>query len=135
MDGISLIGGIGGVWDIIKTLGLPGVIVVMYWMQLKENEKNRKALARERADLLKEIYTERKEASSALDTVLEKYKEDMVEQRQMYRDNAQLVKEYSRLSGDLRAVVAANTSAMTDLTAAVGHNQFCPIVREKGGTE
>jgi len=135
MDGISLIGGIGGVWDIIKTLGLPGVIVVMYWMQLKENEKNRKALARERAELLKEIYTERKEASAALDTVLEKYSADMAEQRQMYRDNVHLVKQYRQISSDLRAVVAANTSAMTDLTAAVGHNQFCPIVRREGGTE
>lgn len=146
MEGISLIGSIGAVWDIIKALGLPGVIVVMWWMQGKENENNRKEQARERSELLKEqarersellkeIYIERKRASDALKTVLDSYKADMSEQRQMYRDNVLLVKTYEQLGGDLRAVVAANTSAMTEMTSAVEHNQFCPMVRQKGGTE
>lgn len=68
-------------------------------------------------------------------TILNQYKADMSEMRRMYENNVILVKEYQRLAGDLREVVMINTQTFSTLTEAISHNQFCPIVREKGGTK
>ena len=60
---------------------------------------------------------------------------------QMYEHNVQLVKDYSELAKDVKDsskrmtdVVMINTQTFSTLTEAIKTNQFCPIVREKGGT-
>jgi hypothetical protein len=51
----------------------------------------------------------------------------------MYRDNAELVKNYDKVSHDFREVVVANSTISADLKNAIRHNLFCPLVREKTG--
>lgn len=57
--------------------------------------------------------------------------EDVV---RMYESNIRLVDKYEKIATDLKDVVMINTSTFSKLTDAIEHNQFCPIVREKGGT-
>ncbi len=51
----------------------------------------------------------------------------------MYESNVKLVEQYEKVSKDLKDVVMVNTSTFSKLTEAIKGNQFCPIVREKGG--
>jgi hypothetical protein len=52
----------------------------------------------------------------------------------MYESNVRLVEKYEKIATDLNTVVMVNTETFSKLTEAIEHNQFCPIVREKGGT-
>jgi len=65
--------------------------------------------------------------------VLARYKEDMAEMRRMYESNVKLVEETQMLAKDLKDVVMVNTQTFSQLTDAIKHNQFCPIVRKEGG--
>ena len=53
----------------------------------------------------------------------------------MYEQNVQLVENYESVASDLKDVVMVNTQTFSTLTKAIETNQFCPIVREKGGTQ
>ncbi len=61
--------------------------------------------------------------------VLNQYKSDMVEQREMYRANVSLCRDFSSVAEDLRNIVTLNVQAMTRIDDAVRQNQFCPMVR------
>lgn len=52
----------------------------------------------------------------------------------MYESNVKLVEQYEKVASDLKDVVMMNTNALSTLSGAIEHNQFCPIVRDKGGT-
>lgn len=58
------------------------------------------------------------------------YLKDVV---RMYENNAELVKNYQKVSGDFREVVVANTQICANLKNAINHNLFCPIVRKEAG--
>jgi|GEM_PF-2964867 nitrogen fixation-related uncharacterized protein len=49
------------------------------------------------------------------DKVLAQYREDMLEQRKMYENNVELVRQYENLAGDLKDIIVMNTQAMTKL--------------------
>ena len=49
------------------------------------------------------------------DAILQQYREDMLEQRQMYENNVELVKRYEELAGDLKDVIILNSTAMAKL--------------------
>ena len=53
----------------------------------------------------------------------------------MYEHNVKLVQDYNSLAKDLKDVVMVNTQTFSTLTEAIKNNQFCPMVREKGGTK
>lgn len=53
----------------------------------------------------------------------------------MYEKNVELVHDYHDLAKNLRDVVMINTQTFTTLSEAIKSNQFCPVVREKGGTK
>jgi len=61
--------------------------------------------------------------------VLNQYKSDMIEQREMYRANVSLAKDFSSIAHDLRDIVTLNIQSMTQVNDAVRENQFCPMVR------
>jgi len=50
---------------------------------------------------------------------LSQYREDMLEQRKMYENNVELVKQYQGLAGDLKDVIVMNTQAMTKLVERI----------------
>ena len=63
------------------------------------------------------------------ETILNQYKNDMNEQRQMYEKNVSLVKDYRNVAGDLKEVVIMVTQTMTTLTDEIRQNQYCPMMR------
>ena len=61
---------------------------------------------------------------------------------QMYEHNVELVNDYKGLvsdvkdlARDMKDLVMVNTQTFSTLTEAIKSNQFCPLVREKGGTK
>lgn len=50
-----------------------------------------------------------------VDKTLTQYRDDMLEQRKMYENNVELVKNYQNLAGDLKDIIVMNTQAMTTL--------------------
>lgn len=89
--------------DLAQEFGLPGVVLVLWWLTDKGNR-----------------------------TVLSEYKKDMEETRQMYRNNVHLVEGYASLAQDHQNVVMMNTQAMTRLGDQIQANQYCPLVRRPG---
>jgi len=62
-------------------------------------------------------------------SVLEQYKKDMNEQREMYKNNVKLCKDFSDVTSDLRDIVTLNIQTMTECKDSVNNNQFCPVIR------
>jgi hypothetical protein len=54
-------------------------------------------------------------AKAQIDKTLTQYREDMLEQRKMYENNVELVKQYQSLASDLKDVITLNIQAMTRL--------------------
>ncbi len=48
--------------------------------------------------------------------VLKQYSEDMAEQRKMYENNFEFVKDYHVLAKDLKEIIILNTQTLTRLT-------------------
>lgn len=61
--------------------------------------------------------------------VLDQYKKDMNEQREMYKNNVSLCKDFANVTNDLRDIVTLNIQTMTECRDAINQNQFCPIIR------
>ena len=86
--------------QVFRDFGPFGIIVVMWWVDMKSIKK-----------------------------ILDCYKRDMAEMRGMYESNVRLVEKYESVAADLQDVVIMNTQAMTKICADVEQNQFCPMVR------
>lgn len=93
--------------------GLPGLILILQYMNNKQQEKSMDAY---REDTRKALVA---------------YKEDIKEVRQMYESNVVLVKQYANTCGDLKDVIIMNTTMIQRLSDAVVSNQYCPNVRLK----
>ncbi|MGD9809652.1 MAG: hypothetical protein AB7E76_02770 [Deferribacterales bacterium] len=52
--------------------------------------------------------------------------------KQMYENNAELVKGFLRLSTDLHDTVVLNIRELTEMKDIAKNNQICPLVREQG---
>jgi len=61
--------------------------------------------------------------------LLDQYKADMNEQREMYKSNVSLVKKSLEVSADLRDVVILNTQVMQTLCDEIRQNEYCPATR------
>ena len=65
--------------------------------------------------------------------ILKQFEEYLKTVVQMYSNNADLVKNYHKVSVDFREVVIANTEICATLNKAIEHNRFCPVVRKEMG--
>lgn len=61
--------------------------------------------------------------------VLDQYKKDMNEQREMYKSNVSLCKDFATVTNDLRDIVTLNIQTMTECKDSINQNQFCPVIR------
>ena len=91
---------IGTVLKILSDFGLVGLIVFLWWSD------NKRVWA-----------------------ILDQYRLDMDEQREMYKSNASLCRDFASIASDLRDIVSLNIQKMTQIDDAVRQNQFCPMVR------
>jgi len=89
-----------GLVEVLRSFGPFGILLVIWWVDAKSLRK-----------------------------VLDCYKRDMAEMRQMYESNVRLVEKYEKVATDLQDVVIMNTQAMTKICDDIEKNQFCPMVR------
>jgi hypothetical protein len=86
--------------ELVKSFGVPGMVFVIWYFSERSHERT-----------------------------LAKYREDMIEQRRMYENNVQLVKNYEGLAKDLKDIVLMNVSGLTRVEDDIKGNQYCPMVR------
>lgn len=89
-----------GLFEVFKSFGVVGLVIVLWWIDSKKVYK-----------------------------ILEKYKEDMAEQRRMYESNVSLVKDYESIASDFKDLVIVNTQAITALSGEIRQNEYCPMQR------
>lgn len=89
-----------GLLQFAANFGLSGIVLMIWWVGQRDTQK-----------------------------ILTRYRDDMVEQREMYKSNAELVKRYINLCDDQKELVAMNVQAMTRLVNSIEDNKFCPMVR------
>jgi hypothetical protein len=97
--------------DMASSFGIPGIVLILWHFSEKSHER---ALRAYRDDMQR---------------TLAQYHEEMIEQRRMYDNNVELVKECLETSRTLKDVIVLNTQALTSLKESVEKNQFCPMVR------
>lgn len=107
MDSIE----VGSVLKILGDFGLVGLIILLWWMDGKR------------------IWLVLDQGKKDLAAVLERYQRDMTEQREMYRANSSLCRDFASIATDLRDIVTLNIQTMTQLNDSVRSNQFCPMMR------
>ncbi len=98
----------------VYALGLPGVVLIMWYVDNRRYER------------------QEKKRDEDLNKVLAAYHEDVRTVTRFYEDNVMLVKSYEKLAADLASIIHLNTQAQTQLVEKIRNNMFCPIVREKG---
>jgi hypothetical protein len=101
---------LASVLKIAGDLGLVALVIYMWWSDGKR------------------IWAVMDEHKSEMSEVLAQYKQDMVEQREMYRSNASLCRDFSSVASDLRDIVSLNIQKMTQIDEAVRQNLFCPMM-------
>jgi hypothetical protein len=97
--------GLNQIINLVSNFGIPGIIFVIWYLGERSHERT-----------------------------LVQYQKDMTEMRVMYERNAELVKAYINLAGDLKDVVLLNTQAWTRAADDIKGNQFCPMIRLKKET-
>jgi hypothetical protein len=102
--------GLQSVLVIVKEFGIPGLVLIMWFLSLKSQNK---IMDSYRADTQK---------------ILADYKDDLRTVRQMYMDNVILVKNYRDLCGDLKDIVILNSKAFQALDDSI--KRKCAALRE-----
>jgi hypothetical protein len=109
MDGLS----VGTLIEVGKYFGLPGIILVIWYLSSRDNNK-----------LLRSYREDTKE-------ILARYKDDVEATKRMYENNVELVKIGLALQKDLKEIVMLNTQKWQQAHDAIATQQFCPVSRER----
>jgi hypothetical protein len=96
---------------LVADLGLVGLVIYLWWADRRQ------------------IWMVIDQHKKDMATVLAQFQQDMAEQREMYRANASLCRDYESIARDLRDIVSLNIQKVTQLDDAVRGNQFCPVMR------
>jgi hypothetical protein len=102
--------GLTHILAIIKEFGIPGLILLLWYLTMKSTNA---ALDAYRDDTNK---------------ILGAYKEDVQAMRQMYENNIMLVKSYQALCGDLKDIVILNSKGFQALDDSI--KRKCAALRE-----
>lgn len=90
----------GSILKILGDFGVVGLVIFLWWMD------NRRIWL-----------------------VLDQYKSDMIEQREMYKSNVKLVQTTQEIAEELKEIIVLNIQQMTEMNGAIKQNQFCPMAR------
>lgn len=99
------------VMTLATNLGFPGLIFAIWYFDRRDFQK---------------MFQEFQKTTFK---ILSQYQSDMGEQRRMYENNVELVRNYTSLANDLKDVVIADTAAVQGLRDDVNNNRFCPAMR------
>jgi nitrogen fixation-related uncharacterized protein len=88
----------------------------------------------------KELQEKEDTREKELRETLRRYREDVSAIKNLYESNSRLVvatneafKRLEKRDDELVSVISLNTETHTILAEAIKNNQFCPVVRSKGG--
>jgi len=117
---------------VMQVLGLPGLFFIVWYFGEKRRDKEREEDRRNQ-----EI--SRAQHAKDIADILGQYKEEVGSIKQLYTNNADLVKRYDRalermekLTTEMMSVVALNSQSHAHLADAIENNRFCPTVRNGG---
>lgn len=113
---------LSGLVKLVTELGPLGLVIFFWWY---DNRRIWIVFDQHK----RELESARKEAAADITMIMTQYRKDMEEQREMYRANSSLCRDFSSVAGDLRDIVSLNIQAMTQVKDAVEKNQYCPMVR------
>jgi len=99
---------------IIQTLGIPGLVIVIWWVEHKKQIKMQDDYRRTISEILRE------------------YKQDVNQVTRYYENNVDLVERYEKLADELSGIIHLNTQVQTHLVDSIKNNTFCPAVRKAG---
>lgn len=132
VEGLSM----GTVAAIIYSLGLPGAVLILWYVDNRRYDRQEKKRDDEINTLLSALKEDTRElmreSKADLNRVLEAYKDDVRKISRFYEDNVLLVKNYQKLADDLAGIITLNTQVQTQLVEKIQNNMFCPMIREKG---
>ena len=86
--------------EMVKAIGPTGLILLMWFISDRDTKK-----------------------------ILAQYKADMTDQREMYKNNVELVRAVTAIAENQQDVIIMNTRFMERLVDRIDTNQFCPMVR------
>jgi len=119
--------------DLVKAFGITGMVFIIWYFSDKTNQRTLQAY---RDDMTKVQTDNHKEVTDAIASgreemlkVLKQYQADMADQRRMYENNVELVRQVISLANDQKDLIIMNTRGFTQLIDDVRGNQFCPMVR------
>lgn len=115
-----------GTWPIGMVLLL---VVVAPWVALFLVSRS---LDRRAADHDKQSVTALAAIKEQFGATLEAHDKRFEGVVRMYENNAELVKGYEKLAGDLAGIIHLNTQVQTRLVEKIDNNMYCPAIREKG---
>lgn len=99
---------------LINLLGLPGIIVIIWFVDQKKINKQHENHQKMVAEILKN------------------YKADVDKVSTYYERNVELVERYEKHADDLSEIIHLNTQVMTRLVEGINNNMFCPVIRDNG---
>jgi hypothetical protein len=136
---------------IINTLGLPGLVFVIWHFDNKRLDKQQQ-LYKDQQHQYRELYEkEQQKLRDSYDRehkadrdmtlkILGQYKDDVNNITGLYKSNVHLVSDYDKsvvrlekMAAEMMSVVSLNAQAYTQLTDAIKNNTFCPQVRKEQG--
>lgn len=91
---------------LVSNFGIPGIVLIIWYFSERSHDRT-----------------------------LRQYREHMIEQRQMYENNVELVKSCNSTQRDLKDVVILNTQAWQKVCDDVNRNQYCPMIRLRKDAE
>lgn len=145
---------IGLLDTIVKTLGAPGLILICLGgpsLVMAFMYKDHRRYEAERLEVVKADGVRMTQAAEERARVEARHQDEMSRlERQLmsiineqnrrfevvvknYENNVLLVEHYQKLANDLAGIIHLNTQMMTKLIERIDNNQFCPIVKERGG--
>ena len=116
---------------VIQALGpTAGVLFVIWLIDGRRVEKQQETMRQQAEDHKAQVAA-----------TLTQYRDDVASIRTLYESNVRLVEETQAMAKRLEAlysetmsVISLNTQTQARLIETIRTNQFCPLVREKGGT-
>ncbi len=124
---------------VFQTLGLPGLIFIIWWWDHKAQVKQREDAQAEHEKQRGEYAKEREAHAKETTAILAQYRDDVSAIKRLYENNVELVRNYDRsleriekLYQETINVIALNTQTSTKLVMSINNNDYCPSVRAIG---
>ena len=116
---------------IIQVLGLPGLIFIIWHFDAKRLDKQREIYEAEQAKQRRlyeaEQAKQREEFTKNVNQILAQYREEVSAIRRLYENNADLVRDYEKLSREHVDTIRLNTQAQQQLLDWLKNRTPCHI--------